>query len=136
MTTMNSQTFAIAALGILVVPMIFVFAYVMSRLNFRMRERMQRLQVMQKALDKGVIGPTEKQVLIDGMAHEAPRWEEGALIRRYPIATVAWLGLFAGIGFLVSGERHLEEPGMILTVASFGLITLPLALREMVRRTA
>jgi hypothetical protein len=48
-----------------------------------------------------------------------------------------WVGLFVGGGMWMAGDRGAEEAGTIVFVVSLGLVTLPIAIRELeLRRTA
>ncbi len=60
----------------------------------------------------------------------------GGLCWRHLLFSVGWFGLFAGGALLVFGGRAQEDAGWITLIASFALVTLPLAIRELDARRA
>jgi len=94
------------------------------------RGRSRRLQVMQKALESNALDAESKQLLTEALTGGGPA---RALRRAKAVATIGWLGLFLGIGMLASGERDFEEGGLPVALLSFGVLTLPFAMRELER---
>ena len=61
-------------------------------------------------------------------------------LSKHALFVIGWLGLFTGIGLLIVGigfeNRVLGVSGIITALVSFGVVTVPMALREVERRRA
>lgn len=110
----------VAVVGIAAVAAICILAMVQ-----RSRERGRRLELIEAALRNPSLPAETQRQLIQALQPKPVRW---------PFA-LGWLGVFAGIGMLFLGLEGLPLWAVVnLTALSFGLITLPLALREVEAR--
>jgi hypothetical protein len=92
------------------------------------RERRRRLEVIEAALRNPSLTPEVQRELAQ-MLRPAPRGRT--------IFAFGWIGVALGIGWLLTnpiGEDY--NSAVFLTAASFGVVTLPLALRELEARRA
>lgn len=92
------------------------------------RTRRRRLDLLQEALRNPSLSPQAQVELVRALQSNAPRrW----------MFSLGWLGLFAGIGWLCA-DPHGDglTTAIVLTVASFAFVTLPIALRELDARSA
>jgi hypothetical protein len=94
----------------------------------RARNQRRHLDLLQEALRNPALTPQAQVEIVRLLQPRSPRrW----------MFSLGWFGLFGGIGWLCS-----DPPGdkltaaIVLTVLSFALITLPLALRELEARSA
>jgi hypothetical protein len=94
----------------------------------RARTRRRRLDLLQEALRNPSLSPQAQVELVRALQPNSPRrW----------MFSLGWLGLFAGIGWLCTDPRRDElTAAIIVTVASFAFVTLPIALRELDARSA
>jgi hypothetical protein len=113
------------AIGTVAIGCSFVLAIVHAAL--RARDDKRRLQSIEAALRNPNLTPETQRELVQALKPKP---------RRVGF-TLGWLGAVSGIGWLCT------EPGgdafkaaVVLTVASFALVTLPFALRELDGRRA
>lgn len=94
----------------------------------RARSRRRHLDLLQEALRNPALTPQAQVEIVRLLQPKTPRrW----------LFSLGWFGLFGGIGWLCSEPRGDElTAAIVLTVLSFALITLPLALRELEARSA
>jgi len=128
--------FAVPVLGT-----IFAFALIKGWMDSRAQGRTERVKLLEEALKN----PSIDRATIESLTYQLtgarnPRVNVGAQRLMAIILAVGWIGLFAGIGVWVFGEMAHEQDaiagGIITTIASFGLVTYPFALRELeARRT-
>lgn len=115
-------TFSIIPLGLMLAVVLLV-AIVSGA-----RTRRRRLELLQEALRNPSLSPQAQVELVRALqSNTKRRW----------MFSLGWLGLFAGIGWLCTdphGERL--TAAIVLTVASFAFVTLPIALRELDARSA
>jgi hypothetical protein len=120
---------------------IFVFAIVKAWMDGRVEAANQRVRLLEEALKN----PAVDRAMIETLTYQLtggrkPR--QGAGVQRLMAAVLAvgWVGLFTGIGIWVFGEMtnsgDAYAGGIITTIASFGLVTYPFALRELEIRRA
>jgi len=131
-------------IALFVVPVlitIFVFALVKHWMDSGIQARAERVKLLEEALknpsiDRGTIESLTYQLT----GQRTPRANQGMNRLMAGVLAIGWLGLFAGIGIWVFGEMVHEKDavagGIITTIASFGLVTYPFALRELEARRA
>lgn len=108
---------AFAAIVAIAVPLIY----------FRWRDRQRRLELLHEALRNPNLLPDVQRELVRAL--RPPR-------ARLPFVA-GWFGLFGGIGWLCTDPRgDAFSAAVVVTVAAFALVTLPLALRELDARRA
>jgi hypothetical protein len=132
---MNLARMSIDAPALLLV--IFAFIAVMSVIQNRTRERKERLRALEEAIRNGQLDDETKRDLVTELTGRRPRPHRGSVSEHGRLALVfglGWLGLFLGVGLMMSGDNDAFEAGSVIAPLSFGLVTLPLALRELAAR--
>ncbi len=120
-------------LPIFIVGIVFFFIYLVVRVSARERENRRRLELIEKALDSGTIDERTKRELVEAVAKKPlGRAREGV----HPVFTLGWIGLFAGIGMVIValGEERWWRPAVMTTAISFGVLSVPMAVRELQSR--
>ncbi len=95
------------------------------------KSRTERVALLRQALEHPALDDETKRQLIVTLAGH--RWS--GLFHPKALVALAWIGIFIGIGCLVSGDRDAEAAGPIIALISFGVLTVPFALRELEART-
>lgn len=119
---------------------IFSFIYGLVWMKNRDNERRERLKLLEQALRADRIDPQLREQIIQSLAPEQVRRHAAqhppAPVRagRSLLLTLGWLTFFTGLGLLLSGSRDGEEAGVIVICVGFGMITLPIAMRELESR--
>lgn len=124
--------------------MIMVAGIVVTFLVMRHKYRVERLRTIQKALDAGHIDELTRRTLLDGMAADAQRsrqwidaiFRNGARIARTLLFVAGWLTFTIGgvilVGMLIfDGSRYDIQGASIAVAIGFGVVTIPLAMREL-----
>ena len=131
-------------IAFLVVPIlvtIFIFATVKGWMDARVEASNQRVKLLEEALKN----PAVDRQTIESLTYQLtgarkPRQGAGMARLMAGVLAIGWIGLFTGIGIWVYGEMtHCSDAfagGIITTIASFGLVTYPFALRELEARRA
>jgi len=125
----------------LVVPMlivVFTFALLKSWMDSGIKARTERVKLLEVALKNPAIDrATVESLTYQLTGNRSPR-HGGSNKLMAAVLGLGWLGLFTGIGIWVLGEMINEQNaiagGIITTIASFGLVTYPFALRELETR--
>ena len=88
--------------------------------------------LVERALESGAIDEATKRELLAAVAHRGRRPQAGV----HPIFVLGWVGLFAGLGMIgISLEQpRWWPPAILVTAISFGVLSVPLAAREMQSR--
>ncbi|MGE3171581.1 MAG: hypothetical protein AB7O97_03080 [Planctomycetota bacterium] len=129
--------------------LVFATGLAITWLALHYNHRQNRLKTIQKALDAGNIDETTRRTLIEAISADAQ--QSAALWRnitqnvgrwaRIAVFVVGWLLFTVGGAVLAimltfdSANRYEVQSAMVATAIGFGLVTLPLALREMGART-
>ncbi len=108
--------------------MVFALMLVGGAVQAWQKNRKDKLRVLEEAIRSPDIDPDTKRAIIHSMQGGLPKI--GARL----FFGAGWLGFFLGIGFVITGDRHLEETGVIISTLGFALLTLPLAYREVESR--
>jgi hypothetical protein len=120
---------------------IFIFALIKGWMDSRIQARTERVKLLEEALKN----PAIDRATIESLTYQltgarSPRTNVGMQRLMAVVLAFGWIGLFAGIGVWVFGEMANESDavagGIITTIASFGLVTYPFALRELEARRA
>ena len=93
------------------------------------KSRERRLEALERALASPTLDADNRRVLIAELARPTGLAALFASGRRLIVAA-GWVGVFVGIGMLASGSR-LEQQGILVALMSFGVLTLPFAMREL-----
>ena len=121
----TSSTTVMIAIGVPAVGLSFVLALIAMVMSGRDRRR--RLDLLEQALRSPNLPPDTARELVAALKPPPRR----------ATFTLGWLGAFLGIGWLCTEPRGDEFTwAVIVTVASFAFLTLPLALREVEARKA
>ena len=120
---------------------IFLFALCKGWMDSRTQARTERVKLLEEALKN----PAIDRATIESLTYQLtgarnPRVNLGMQRLMAVILAIGWFGLFTGIGVWVFGDIANEQDavagGIITTIASFGLVTYPFALRELEARRA
>jgi hypothetical protein len=132
-----------------VVGIVFGTMYLFARLRAAEKEREQKVRMIEEVLKAPQVDPQVRDALLAQLQGK-PQWQ---VEREMHLAqhghgswakflfTLGWLGLFVGLGVLVAGlvgdEPDMIMGGMVVGLIAFGLVTLPIAMREVeARRSA
>ena len=115
----------------------------------RAKLRQKRLDVIQKAIENGNLDDATRREVLDALAREGRTGSEWsselgrqlAFLARNLVFVAGWLCMFIGAGCWIAGEifgwyRNDIEPAVIATFVGLGLVTVPIALRELESRRA
>jgi hypothetical protein len=104
----------------------------------RQREQRERMRILEDALRDDQLDEVTRQELLRGLVRDRDSREHGHPRRRGGLGRfafgVGWLVMIAGLGLLATDDRDAIEVGAFFVVAGFGMVTLPMALREYDRR--
>lgn len=110
--------------------------------------KQKRLEVIQRAIESGNLDEATRRTILDALTGEGRQNSEWARALAQQLAFVArnllfvlgWLTMFVGAGCWLAGEmfgwgRWDVQPAVIATFVGLGLVTVPVAMRELeVRR--
>ena len=118
-------------LPVFIVGIVFFFVYLIVRISAHERDQRRRIDLVERALESGVIDDATKRELLEVVTHQRKR---GA--GPHPVFALGWVGLFAGLGMIgISMDQyHWWPAGLLTTAVSFGVLSVPLAAREMQSR--
>jgi hypothetical protein len=119
---------------------LFGFITVWSWIAHRARLRQKRFDVIQKAIESGNLDEATRRT----EGRHGSEWgralgQQAAFLMRNLLFVAGWLTMCIGAGCWVAGEmfgwgRWDIEPAVIATFVGFGLVTVPIALRELESR--
>lgn len=124
------------------------FALTVIVIGLRAKQKGERMRLMEKALQAGSIDDELRRALLDqlsGRNKTRPEWistlySHLLFLSKHAFFVVGWIGLFTGIAMWVVGmsfgPENLGIAGVITALISFGVVTVPMALREVERRKA
>lgn len=122
-------------LPIAIVGIVFVFVYLLVRINVRERMQKRRIELVETAVRSGAIDAATKRELVAAVTGERrPRRTA------HPLFLVGWVGLFVGAAMIVISAQmghmeHMLAPGILVTAISFAVLSLPIAARELQARS-
>lgn len=123
---------------IITLTIVFAFVLMVIGLSIWSKHKQARYRLIERALDSGNLDEATRKQLIDGIS--ATGWmatlqQQLAFLARNAFLVAGWLGIFAGLGTAAWGGAGSEEDmlgaGLLVTFISFGVVTIPLALREL-----
>ena len=117
-------------LPIYIVGIVFFFVYLMTRVSSREKVQKARLELVERALESGAIDESTKRELLEAVTRKPQSLA-------HPLVLLGWIGLFAGIGMIVLAsmdDAYLWKPAILTTAISFGVLSLPIASRELQSR--
>ncbi len=101
-----------------------------SRFTERDKRRRKQLEILEEALKRGDMNADIRREVVAML-----RSDRGGFHWSHIPFGLGWLGLFAGGGLALLGNGpSAPTAGFTMLVASFAVITLPMAIREMTRR--
>ncbi len=117
-----------AQLPVFIIGIVFFFVYQMVRLSAKERDDKRRIDLVEKAMEKGDLDAATKRQLVQAVVGESPRWS--------PLLVIGWLGLCVGLGMLAVaclsyGNERMFQQAILVTCGGFGLLSLPIAMREL-----
>lgn len=136
------------AATMLVLGLIMVFALAVILVSLRAKQKNDRMRLIEKALQAETLDDEARRALLDqlsGRNKTRPKWLETLsqhllFLSKNALFVLGWMGLFIGIALFVAGlafdAEDLGIAGVITSLVSFGIVTVPLALREVERRRA
>lgn len=132
---------------IVVLPAVFGFITLMVWLSSRHKLRMERLKLMQKAIDSGSLDDGTRRTILDALANDQQRsgvWmtalgQHLAFLARNLVFVGGWITMFVGgaVCLVNTTIQHCPgnaESGLIAACVGLGLVSVPLAMRELERR--
>ena len=119
-------------LPVFIVGIVFFFVYLTSRASARERDQKRRIELIERALQSGVVDDATKRELLAAVANDTWYGAHGR-----PSFLFGWIGLFVGIGLIILAmdDGELWKPAVIISAISFGVLSLPIAAREFHSRT-
>ncbi len=128
----------------IIVSIVFPFALAITWIAIRAGLRSQRMKLIEKAIDSGRVDEETKRALFRALTPDN-EWLRSLTTQikgtaRNLLFVAGWVTMFAGIGVWAASEtfrwgREDSAGGMIAAIVGFGLVTLPLAMRELSRRS-
>ena len=126
--------FVVPVLGI-----IFLYALIKAWLDARAQASARHLELLEAALKNPSIDrATLESLTFQLTGARGPSSGAGGQRVMAIVLAFGWIGLFTGLGIWACGgmtdSSGLETGGIITSIASFGLVTYPFALRELQAR--
>jgi hypothetical protein len=132
---------------VVVLPSMFVFIAVLVAMGSRHYQRIERLKVMQKAIESGTLDDATRRTILEALSadqRQGSEWMRAlgqhlTFLARNLLFIGGWITMFVGGAFwLLSSIRdedsRYQQDGLIATFVGFALVTVPLALRELESR--
>ena len=129
MTACQTYTYSISNgwIAVAIVVAALTGILVLVHLLQRGRQERRRFELMEAALRNPSLSPETQRDLVRAMTPTRGRL----------LFTLGWFGLFGGIGWMCSDPHPSEmQSAIIITVVSFAMLTLPIAMRELEARKA
>ena len=121
--------------------MVFAFVILIIGMSIFSKHKQARFKLIERALQAESLDDTTRKQLIDGLTGSG--WmstlqQQLTFLARNGIFVVGWLGIFAGLGMaawgVADGDEDILGGGLLMSFLSFGVVTVPLALRELQAR--
>lgn len=144
----SSASWGSPAVTITLLVLVLGFSLTVILIGIRAKQKGDRMRLMEKTLQAGSLDDETRSVLLDrlsGRDKQRPEWvstlyQHLLFLSRHAVFVVGWIGLFIGIAMLVVGmgfgPGEMGYAGVFTALVSFGIVTVPLALREVERRRA
>jgi len=131
--------------GVAIMFIIGMFGFIITAVVMGHRSKDRRLMLIERALREGTLDEPTRRAVSEELTGrrirdpDAPTWRRSlskqiALVSRNSLFVLGWLTLFTGIGLMVTGDDELLRAGGIVSCIGFGVVTVPLALRELEAR--
>ncbi len=104
---------------------VFLFILGGSAVSAWQRHKKDKLRILEEAMRNDQVDPETKRRIIESI--QSPNT---AVTGARLLFGLGWIAFFLGIGLMLAGQRDLFEGGAILSAIGFGLVTLPMAFRE------
>lgn len=106
----------------------FVLALVCGLAGVQMwlKHRQERLRVLDETLKSGDLDPDTKRQIVQSL--------QGGFPIRTILFSIGWIAIFLGVGLIAADDRDAFYAGIVIAPIGFGIVTLPLALREIEAR--
>jgi hypothetical protein len=114
-----------------------VFAFVVMLVRHGYRERMQRLQMLDRALRDPNIDQGTRLELVrslerrSGLVGSWGTWLRENLVPRRVFMGAAWLTVLIGALLGLFGNRYDRIPGVVTMAIGLGVLALPIVIREL-----
>ncbi len=121
--------------------MVFTFVLLIIGMSIFSKHKQARFKLIERALQAESLDDTTRKQLIDGLT--ATGWlstlqQQLTFLARNGIFVIGWLGIFTGLGMAAwggaDGDGDILGGGLLMSFISFGIVTVPLALRELQAR--
>ena len=144
---MRPEYWGSPAVGFGFLVLILAFVVLVIVLSLRAKQRTERARLIEKALSSGSLDEETRAALLEHLSGRSrrPEWlstlyQHFLFLSKHALFVLGWLGLFTGIALFIAGMgfnlQELGIAGVITALVSFGVVTVPLALREVERRRA
>lgn len=110
--------------------LIFAFVYLMSRMANQEKERKDRARLVEQALKNDRLSPSELADIVRTLRPTGSLFSYENIVQGRTVFIFGWLAIFVAMGLVVQGDNSLVGAGFFLGATGFGLVTLPMALRE------
>ncbi len=121
--------------------MVFTFVILIIGMSIFSKHKQARFKLIERALQAESLDDTTRKQLIDGLTSSG--WmstlqQQLTFLARNGIFVIGWLGIFTGLGMAAwggaDGDEDILGGGLLMSFISFGIVTVPLALRELQAR--
>lgn len=127
-----------AAITGMVAPLVWlVIAWRRSRVRARQELDLERLAALKAAIERGVLRESDRDRVLEALAGRLPGAPPAVRLQPWQwCAGLGWVLGFVGIGLWAIADRDARSVGTVMALGGLGLLTLPLALRELARGRA
>ena len=126
------------------ITMTIVFGFILAAIVVvhRSKHKQARLRLVERALQEGNLDDATRKQLLDSIS--ASGWagalqQQIAFLARHVVFVSGWLGIFTGLGMTawggIEGDQDVIGIGVVVALISFGVVTVPMALRELQGRS-
>ncbi len=101
------------------------------------KDRRDRLRILEDAIRDGKLDDATREALLQGLVRDREDRHRGGRRRGgfgRLVFALGWMAMVSGVGLFTIGEPDSTEAGVFFVVLGFGMVTLPMALREYDRR--
>ena len=123
---------------IITLMLVFTFVLLVIGLSIWSKHKHARFKLIEKALESTSLDEESRKQLLDGLTSSgwvALLQQQFTFLARNVVFVCGWLGIFTGIGMASwGGANDIEELlgiGLLVGFIGLGVVTVPLALREL-----
>ena len=116
---------------------VFPFVFAVLVLFTWSKHKQERFKLIQRALEAGNLDEVTRKQLVENLSGSgwmATLQQQLSFLARNVVFVVGWVGIFTGLGLAgwggIDGTEELLGMGLLVSLISFGVVTIPLALRE------